>query len=354
LRFTGRWSKIVDIKGGIDYDVIRETHDGLQSVTLGHRIGRSFNEFFRGQLVDTAWVHHLVDLDERIDDEGVHLPEGYNALIIHTRRTFKYPLVAMSTKLARDPLAGAAANIWLAVNYRWGQFAFTFEPQGDGGARCYIGTQDLWTNPLVTNLLPADRYEASHLYRIKINKSQAWLFVDGSLVCVGLYGVMEGLPIWENNPPYALAASTLPLLNHENLAHLELQNQGRAFTLPINLTNASNFLAHDGDPCPPIQFPLYTENTSTKWNGLSTSVAVTSHPLPIWGYRNKTLAFQSNAAGTVTVQVYVGGAWRDYVEKTLTADELWTYIITADYPIARCIYTPVATDTIAVAELYLS
>jgi len=56
----------------------------------------------------------------------------------------------------------------------------------------------------------------------------------------------------------------------------------------------------------------------------------------------------------VTVQVYVGGAWRDYVEKTLTADELWTYIITADYPIARCIYTPVATDTIAVAEPYLS
>jgi len=104
----------------------------------------------------------------------------------------------------------------------------------------------------------------------------------------------------------------------------------------------------------PYRWVVCTEGTNTRWVGLTTSDTVTSAPIPIGGYSNKTFLFQSNAAGTIAIEVYAGGGWREVVSETVTANSLWDYVLNLEVPIARMKYTPAGSDTIAVAECNLS
>ncbi len=207
----------------------------------------------------------------------------------------------------------------------------------------------------IENLLPADYNTATHLYGLKLNKCNLEAFIDDKLAGVVLMGLPEPIPVWENCLPYAVGSSASTLLAMKSLIGIHLEPTGAmpSYTLGIRW-GIDQVVCNDGDPLPPRQYVLYSENTATKWNGITTSTTVTSHPLPIWGYKNKTLHLQSNASGVVDVQIYVGGGWRTLTNLNLVANELTTYSITIDAPIARCVYVPIGTDTITVAELYLS
>lgn len=198
------------------------------------------------------------------------------------------------------------------------------------------------------DLLPATYNTARHRYTIKVNRNNVLLYIDNVLRGVILLGLTLAIPNWESNPPYVLGGSRSP----SSSGHLMLGMEGVDYTEWDLYSNG--IVAVDGEPFTPLLLPLYTENTATEWNGLATAVAVTSHPVPVWGYERKTLFFQSNAAGTLGIQVYAGGAWRTYDTIVLVADTLRVYPITAEAPIARCVYTPVGTDTIAVGEIHLS
>jgi len=209
----------------------------------------------------------------------------------------------------------------------------------------------------VTNLLPGDYDTAENVYRIFRTKQGAWFTINNTLKAVILDGVPDAIPTWQNNSPYALGS-----LN-ENMGtefkfktNVWSSTSSKEFTFPLKTTEKC-FAMFEGQPLPPRQFPVYNENSSTQWDALATGGTIqTSHPIPIWGYPNKTIYFKSDAAGTLDIEVYVGGGWETYDSPSLTANELLTYNFPAEMqaPIARLVYTPTDTDTINLAEVYLS
>jgi hypothetical protein len=271
-------------------------------------------------------------------------------IAIYSRRTFLYGILAVRCAIEYDTETyqyiggfelGSGHNIPLASLFRWKAVQTTLRISGADFIELKLD-----------NILPSDFKTEVHRYVLKVNKSNVELFCDGNLVGICLLGVPESIPKWENNPPYALGGykegivGACPTL-------IEPSNQSnKEKVFPPQLGNS--FIATDGDPLPPRQYALYNENTSTKWNGQSTGVAITSHPIPVWGYGTKTLFFQSDAAGELDIQVYAGGAWRTYEKFTVTANTLEVRTLTAEVPIVRCVYTPAGTDTIAVGEFYVS
>jgi len=200
----------------------------------------------------------------------------------------------------------------------------------------------------IESLLPTDYDTARNSYAIKINRNNALLWINQTLRGIALFGFPENIEFSEGNSPYVLGCVRAP--SHAGCLFVGME--GDDYTEWEVYPNGIR--AVDGEPITPLNLPLYTENTSTKWNGLSPGAAVTSHPVPVWGYERKTLLFQSDAAGTLDIQVYAGGAWRTWASITLVANQLEVYNLNGEVPIARCIYTPTNADTIAVAEWHLS
>ena len=212
-------------------------------------------------------------------------------------------------------------------------------------------------------MLPSDYDTAENHYRIFRYKGGWWFTINNTLRAVILDGVPEGTPTWENNPPYALGSIT-ESMGKEFQFKTKVSDRsdepdyetGDAFTFELS-SKRPLFGLWSGQPTPPRQFALYNENTSTRWSGLATGGSVqTSHPVPIWGYPNKTLYFESDAAGTLDIEVYVGGGWRVYDSPSITANELLSYNLPAEMqaPIMRCVYTPTNADTIAYGEVHLA
>jgi len=201
--------------------------------------------------------------------------------------------------------------------------------------------------------LPGDYDSAENTYRLFRNRGQSWLTIGNELRAVILDGVPEDLPTWENDPPYALGSLNENMGSEFSFKTVARSTNEKEFTFPLT-TEETCFGMFQGQPTPPRQFPLYNENTDTKWSSLATGGSVqTSHPIPIWGYPNKTLYFEADAAGTLDIEVYVGGGWRVYDSPSITANELLNYTFPAEMqaPIMRCVYTPTDADTIAYGEV---
>lgn len=216
------------------------------------------------------------------------------------------------------------------------------------------GTGAFTINLILTSFLPANYNTALNTYGLKLNKCNIEAYINGVFRGIILFGLPEAIPNWNNNPPYAIASTPAANIAMKVPFTVSLQPMGDmpSYTLGIKRLDYQ-LVCNDGDPLPPRQYAVYTENTATKWNGLATAAVVTSHPVPVWGYGRKSLLFQSNAAATLAVQVYAGGGWRTITTIVLAANTLMSYNLNAEVPIARCVYTPVGADTIAVAEWHL-
>lgn len=340
--------------GGSDID-IKANLDALQSIQREHRLDRSLNDFFNTRITPVGGVTVKTDLDELWTIDGLRIPPGYRSLSVYTRAVYLYGHIGIFTKLGSlgpDPWAHKEL--------------VEFETGGSSrGARAGFFSSDHFLAPRYGGnsivelradiFLPADYDTVEHLYSIKVNRPNVEIYIDEDLIGVGLFGLPEPIPEWENNPPYNLGGCKVTGTNIAATALIEIDGNGDEYSFPCNpMTN--NYIAANGDPLPPRQYALYTENTATKWNGLATAVAVTSHPVPVWGYPMKTLVFRANAAGNLDIQVYSGGGWRSWVPGgiTLVANQLEVYNLNGEIPIARCVYTPVGADTITAAEWYLS
>ena len=336
---------------------LRSIDDGLQSIGFEHRQGRSLDDFYEGYLRSVAGVATRPALDNYWTAAGLTIPANYTTLALFSRRPFNYGAVVMNGRFSTFALDGQIEFVGF---------------EHDGGHRIpyllayryanhfnFVASAATTVHLRLDTLLPADYDTADHHYQVKLNKCSGEFYIDDVLKAIMLFGVPEALPTWENNPPYALGSFISGIMGIGQSVCLEIWrdvlNAGANHTFPILNTSANNLVAADGDPLPPRQFALYTQNTATKWTGLATAIAVTSHPVPVWGYARKTLVFQANAAGTLDIQVYAGGAWRSWVPGgiTLVANQLEVYNLNGEVPIARCVYTPVGADTITLAEWYL-
>jgi len=188
----------------------------------------------------------------------------------------------------------------------------------------------------VTSFIPANYDTGANDYTIVLTRNQSELYINKVLRGVILHNLGEAIPSWENNPPIT------------TLLELQGPTENR---VAFNLDGAHYYVA-DGIPCPPRQYAVYNENTSTKWSNLATGGATqTSHPIPIWGYNKKTFTIETDAPGTLKIQVYKGG-WRTYKTQVLTADEPYFYnMVDGVAPIARMVYEPTNGDTIKYANV---
>jgi len=293
------------------------------------------------------------------DEDGLHVrstnPTPYWAGPIQSRLLKRYPVFGTEIRLPKIE----AGKCW-KLQFETGQ-------QGAAGDCAFYGketecrfrahTRAGLCQFNIVSLLPSDYDTADNVYRLAISKGQCHLFINQRLRAVILYGLPQGIPVWENNPPYGLGSVTGEMGTEFNFKLAAWSpDESTEFTFPLR-TDEPCFGMYQGQAHPPRQIPLYTENTDTIWRGLDTGGSqMTSHPVPIWGYPNKTLYFKSDAAGTLDIEIYVGGGWQVYDTVSLSANELESYPFPKGMqaPIMRCVYTPTDADTISLAEVNLA
>jgi hypothetical protein len=202
----------------------------------------------------------------------------------------------------------------------------------------------------ITSYLPSDYNTAFHLYAIKVNKSTAEFYIDTTLVAVAVRTGISFTTI--AGPPYAIFGTTKKGF-HEAPAFIEfyLTDVDKYYLDP------TQFRAMSGDPLPPRSYQLYLAGSNTKLAGYSiSSGSVTSHPVPVFGYKDKTLYFQADQAGTLLLEILtLSGNWRTYDSDTISANTLWWYKMTGDNVLARLTFTPSTYPaTVSEAEAVLN
>jgi len=323
-----------------------------QSIQLSGRLRGELSDFFNATNLSRT---------KSVDPADYWTSDGLEDAYVFTRGVFRYP-----TLLARGQLptmgAGVRADMSLATGesgYIAEHTRFLVEESEVEFEYGYVqyGGADIDMVIHDASWFPSDYDTADHTYKIVVKGNGAELWIDDVLrvVVVGGYDITGSTghtKINQKNPPYAVglyeAETITPDLTGVFMAH-----DGK---LGVDITG-DNLQVVSGDPFPPQRFPLYNWNTDTEWSGLSTGGSVqTSHPVPIWGYQNKTVYAQADAAGSLAIEIYAGGDWREYDSVTLTANELEHYTLPAEMqaPLMRCVYTPTDDDTIAYGEVHLA
>jgi len=340
------------LRGGIGYGLLEAGDDALQSIQLEHRLGGRLNDFFNATNLDGT---------KRVDPADYWTSEGLENAYVYTRGAFRYPILIAYAKLptmgdgVRADMgfeSGRATDLTHHARFLVEENEIEFEY-----GLCHLGGRNMDIALHNAAWLPSDYDAAYHVYQIVVKKNGAEFWLDNMLRAVALAGVGIGgtgnAPAdtsWNHQSPYALGLY-YPNVIAPTLTGYFMAHNGK---LGIDITG-NNVVVMEGEPCPPRKFPLYTANSDTQWAGASLSgTGNTSHPVPVWGYPNKTLLFQSDAAGTLHIDVYVGGDWRRWDDISLTANELCIYNINGEFPLARAVYDATNSDSIAVAELDVS
>jgi len=204
----------------------------------------------------------------------------------------------------------------------------------------------------MTTVLPSDYDTADHHYSLKANKGIVEFWIDHQPKAFGILGptgYRKEVEVKSNTEPYPIF---LVPWGFHGKAPLKLENNKGS--TPMEVSDVS---VHTGQARPARRFQLFVEDSTTKWNNYDTGGTVqTSHPVPIWGYPNKTLYFKADAGGDLDIEVYVGDGWEVYDTVSLTANELENYPFPREMqaPLMRCVYTPTDADTILLGEVDLA
>ena len=288
--------------------------------------------------------------DSNSDSDGsVKCPTGTGAVAIYSKQAFN--AVAWRTKLpeladTQEAWMGMEADSTMGV----GLAAFCWRQAAGEAEKMYIGYGGAFAHSIaeITAAAPANAKTARHVYSIYIKKSYIEFYIDDGLVGIVMNAPMT-LPTVAY-PPYVVVAPNVPIA--QRLLPL-VEAVGMLTELVFPLHPHGFRAAESPDLALPI-FPFYTTGTTSKWTGLAIAAAVTSHPIPGLGYSQKDLYFKAGASGgTLQVQTYIGGAWVTYETKVLGKADEWVYSINREMVILRCIYTPVANETIGYAEIQL-
>jgi len=298
---------------------------------------------------EAAGVHKSIDPADVLGDDGLYAPANINEGYACTRKTFSYPYMNISF----DSLPTYTTDnieIWIG-------FSNPISLVGGNNNKYRLHTQG-GAELEVQDHMPSDYDTDQNWYTLKVGEQRGELWINDTYRGVVLSNLPENIPTWTGKP-YSLGGDTTLSFPKAPVQLVAVDFSDH--DTPTRVTYYGRRLYEDwglavreGSPLPPVQFRVYTENSSTKWQGSSLSGTVQSHPVPVWGYPNKTLYFKSGAAGTLRVQIYVGGGWVTRYEKSLTADELFVYTLDEEVPIARCEYVATNSDAIDVAEWYLS
>jgi hypothetical protein len=296
--------------------------------------------------------------EPRVDIDGeLVCPLGYDEVVITTRRAFSYPFLNLRTKMPALKTIDSKVDFGLenvaGIGVGTAQFQYRRMSPGTNKLMAYVASSGLSRSADLSWAQPADAETALHYYSIKVNKGLVEFYVDGVLRLVGVRTPNLGFSAI-SGPPYTILG--LPMVASPFMT-AQIEPHGYNAEKVVFPLNPFNFFLVDGDPLPPRVYRLYQTGADTLLAGLSlSSGSVTSHPVPVFGYRDKTLYFQANQAGSLLLEVLMqSGGWRTYDSDTVSADTLWWYKMTGDAVLVRLTFTPSAYPcTIAEAEVDLS
>jgi hypothetical protein len=295
------------------------------------------------------------------------LPKDKRGVSVYSRRAFKYPQLYVYAKLPSLSLIGNETELNYYLGLEHGSATY------NGRANFFIYTSATYinrlrahagsTNGVATMTIdvakPSDFNTAYHSYRVVLTSNLALFFIDGRLRAVAVQCLQGGyVNVKDNVLPYAVAL--IPPMPSSLTAFAEILAVNRTRVAPSDFAaplSPYRFRVSDGKEIIPLSLPLYLEDNDTALAGYSiSSGSVTSHPIPIFGYRDKTLFLQANQAGSVSVEVYtLAGNWRTYDSDTVSANTLWWYKMTGDAVLARLTFTPTTYPcSITEAEVVLN
>jgi len=130
----------------------------------------------------------------------------------------------------------------------------------------------------------------------------------------------------------------------------------------VNWTYYVTVTVTDNDPACTNTGQILQANTSIYWNGtgwnicapckvweaVATAIAITSPVIQLNpGQDRFEILASSTAGGSMTVQAYIGSAWKDIATipiaaGTAEAENFWYYV-----PQIRIVFTPAAADTVS-------
>jgi len=295
--------------------------------------------------------------------DGLSPDDGYYSLKMETKKAFRYGRAVTKIKFDKDDCNGFSGFESRRNRMAGAAYLSILKTGGslDHAELVVAGNRKNMTDIAIDSLLPSDWESSYHLYQVKVNENIVEAWIDFELVAVMVCSpqAIRNVTTWEDTEPYSVGVnpSDIPIVQHSFLETSYVQRtptRGKGGGYPN--TQHSHVVA-EGEPVPSRTYPLYNENTNTKWDSLATGGAVqTSHPVPIFGFSDKVVYVEADAAGDLAIELYINGDWRQYDSVTLTANELESYTFPTEVqaPLMRCVYTPTDDDTIAYGEVDVS
>ena len=311
----------------------------------------TYHELMLEKGVDAYWFgkywtpkydFYAIKASEVWTEEGLVNREGWQGVLVRTRKAYLYPVLTVKTKLPTWTGKPQSCFFGLEVGGDTGAgiAAFEFGVREDGSEYLQADCGGGW-QPVVSDLtwiLPADAKAKLHKYTIVVTETWVEFYIDVELVAIALNA-------WNNmnpkisGPPYSIFFTAYSPMAQRLPALLEIIGGGLEAKFPITCGGVS---VTDGTPRPPRTFIMRKEGTYTWLPGYSlSSGSVTSHPVPILGREGKTIYFMADKDGTLSIEVMTAnGNWREYDSASITAGKLLSYTMAGEAPLVRVTFTP--------------
>jgi len=306
----------------------------------------------------------IVSASDYWDNNGLRCTSDAAEVSVWTRRTFKWPKATVVAKLP-PPERGACYYPIALFSVARSEWNGAIEFHTWDSSRYDVLMAGQWRTSAqyawvyVQDLLPPDYSTAYHTYTLEVHRWGVEFYIDGILRAVL---VASRTPVrfqLNNTRPYAVGVGYVSL-GSEYVFGIRVGNTNPDPTqwadrlLPIS----PHFVAvSDGDPLPPRSYPMYIPGTDTPMAGYSvSSESVESHPIPIYGYKDKTIYFMSDQTGTLSIQILTSSlSWREYDSVPVSAGRLLVYKMTGDALLVKVAFTPSTYPaTILEAEVHVA
>jgi hypothetical protein len=370
-----------EILSGIDYaklaEKLSERLDSHSTFQWEHFLEQGVDAHFLCRVVGLDGTESLAKASDywkqtnysgNYDFEGTYTrPKDKRIVAIYSRRAFVYPQLFAHVKLPSLSLIGNETEINYYLGFEHGAHVH------NGIASFYLYTSATYTNSLrafagplnggaimvIDVAKPVDFNTAYHPYRVVVTRNLVLFFVVDRLRAVAVQCHQGGGVLVKNNVlPYAVAL--IAPMPSSLTAFIELGAYSRTAIAPSDFAvplSPYRFRVSDGKEIIPLRLPLYCENSDTALAGYSiSSGSITSHPIPTFGYSNKTVYFMSNQSGSLSIEILTwSGNWRTYDSISISANTLLNYSIDDEVVLARIVFTPSAYPaTISEAEVSMS
>jgi len=321
------------------------------------REGINVNER-RARDLDPIYFCNNLDKGIMVDPTTYWDPETLNIttadfIYLETKRSFPYGKATIRMKLPPDP-AGCWWGFEPGTATTLGTALFRFKPVDDIYEIHVSSLAPFRGKALdISDFVPSDAQDTNYAYGIEVTKNASWFYIQKYLRGVILHGLNTDMG--DFGPyPYWIAGSNARM-SKTSPHFFEYDGHGSEVTWEIQKLNVEA-----GVPMYPRILKLYDfEDTSPMTDGTyDTGTSYKSHPIPIYGFDGKTILFRADTDSVtdgLRIEVLTQeGNWRLYDSVTTSANELESYIISGNFPLARIGYEPSADGaSITDAEMHL-